>query len=129
MCSRSIAGVSFDSVRHLRASLILHTMWVPDVIGTPTAGKWRKCESYFGASTRELAAWVGHELGGQAPHQSRWASFVWAPRCRDCVMGCCGDWLFLIDISFLPEQFLWLFLGLKFCVLIYLGSAAPLLSL
>jgi len=29
-----------------------------------TAGKWRHCESYFGASTRELAAWAGHELGG-----------------------------------------------------------------
>ena len=31
-----------------------------------TAGKWRKCESYFGASTPWLAAWAGHELGGLA---------------------------------------------------------------
>jgi len=33
-------------------------------INDETAGKWRKCESYFGASTRELATWAGHELGG-----------------------------------------------------------------
>ena len=29
-----------------------------------TAGKWRKCESCFAASTRELVAWAGYELGG-----------------------------------------------------------------
>ena len=36
-----------------------------------TAGKWRKREPYFGASTLWLAAWAGHELDGSAPHQCR----------------------------------------------------------
>ena len=36
-----------------------------------TAGKWQKCESYFGALTPWLAAWAGHALGGSAPHQCR----------------------------------------------------------
>jgi len=36
-----------------------------------TAGKWRKCESYFRASTPWLVAWVGHELSGLAPHQCK----------------------------------------------------------
>jgi len=46
-------------------------------------------------------------------------------------MGYCGVWLFLIDLSFLREQSPCSFSGsgLKFCVLIYWGSAAPLLSL
>ena len=29
---------------------------------------------------------------------------VWAPRCRDCEMGCCRVWSFFIDLSFLREQ-------------------------
>ena len=44
-------------------------------------------------------------------------------------MGCCGVWLFLIDLSFPREQSPWSFSGLKFCVLIYWGYATPLLSL
>jgi len=69
-----------------------------------TAGKWRKCESYFGASTPWLAAWTGHELGGSAPHQCTWAGVVLAPRCRDFVMGWCGGWLFFIDPLFLVNS-------------------------
>jgi len=31
----------------------------------------------------EHATWIGHELGGLASHQCRWAGVVWVPRCRD----------------------------------------------
>ena len=37
-----------------------------------------------------LATGAGHRPDGSAPHQYRWADVVWAPCCRDCVMGCCG---------------------------------------
>jgi len=43
--------------------------------------------SYFGVSTPELAKWVGHALGGLAPHQCRWAGVVWASHCRDLCDG------------------------------------------
>ena len=36
------------------------------------------------------ATGAGHGPDGSAPHQYRWADIVWAPCCRDCVMGCCG---------------------------------------
>jgi len=61
---------------------------------TVTAGKWRKYESYFRASTLWLAAGAGHELDGSAPHQCRRADVVLAPRCRDCLMVCCRVWSF-----------------------------------
>ena len=37
-----------------------------------------------------LATRAGHGPDESAPHQYRWANVVWAPCCRDCVMGCCG---------------------------------------
>jgi len=73
------------------------------------------CLKIFRASTRGsqlqsidswLAAWAGHELGGSALHQCRWEDVVWAPRCRDCVMGCCGVWLFFIHPLFLVNSHL-----------------------
>jgi len=73
-------------------------------IHVQTAGKWWKCESYFGALTPWLADWAGYELGGLAPHQCRWAGVVWSPRCRDCVMGCLRGELFFIDPSFLVNS-------------------------
>ena len=50
------------------------------------------------------ATWVGHELGGSAPHHCRWADVVWAPRCRDCVMDYCRVWSYFIDLSFLVNS-------------------------
>jgi len=64
-------------------------------------GKMAKMWILFRNIDSWLAAWAGHELGGSSPQQCRWAGVVWAPRCRDCVMGCCGGWLFFIDLSFL----------------------------
>jgi len=92
-------------------------------------GKWQKCEFYFGALTPWLAAWAGHELGGSAPHQCRWAGVVWAPRCRDCVMGFLRGLVVLHWTFVSREQSPWWLSGLDSCVLAYCVSFAPLLSL
>jgi len=55
----------------------------PNMHNTKTAEKMVKMRSYFGASTPELATWVGHELDGLAPHQCRRAGVVSVSRCRD----------------------------------------------
>jgi len=47
--------------------------------------------------------WIGR-IGPAAPHQCRWAGVVWAVRCRDGAMGCCGVRLFFVYLSFLVNS-------------------------
>jgi len=68
--------------------------------------KMAKMQPRFGGSLLWPTTWVGHELGGSALHQCRWADVVWAPRYRDYVMGCCGVWSFFNDLSFLVNSHL-----------------------
>ena len=77
-----------------------------------------QCTWYFSGKRRKMAKmWIlfwsidsvaatcaGHELGGSAPHQCRWAVVVWVARCRDGVMSCCRLWLFCAYPSFLVER-------------------------
>jgi len=94
-------------------------------------GKMVEMWSYFGESTRtpELATWVGHELGGLAPHQCRWAGVVWAPRCRDLRDGLLAG----VGCSSLTLRFSWtvtlIILGLGFLRARILRLYSPLLSL
>jgi len=62
-----------------------------------TPRKWQKHNLVSVGRLRGSQLWAGHELGGSAPHQCRWAVVVWAARCRDCVMpvSCCRLCLFL----------------------------------
>jgi len=89
-------------------------------ISRNTAGKWWKCDPISEHPTPELVTWVGHELGGLASHQCRWAGVVWAPRCRDlrdgllAGVGCssltlCFSWtvtLIILGLGFLRARVL-----------------------
>jgi len=59
-------------------------VYVPDVIGALAMRRQNKTKN------------------GSAPHQCRWAGVVWVVRCR--VMGCCGVWLFFVDLLFLVNS-------------------------
>jgi len=76
-----------------------------------------------------LATGAGHGPDGSAPYQYRWADVVWAPCCRDCVMGCCGVLVVFHWPLVARDSHILNVVGLDFCVLAYWGSAALLLSL
>jgi len=71
---------------------------------------------------RPWTGWIG-------PHQYRWADVVWAPRCRDCVMGWCRVWSFFHRPFVSSWTVTLIILGLGFLRARLLRLCAPLLSL